>query len=175
MPGAWDSMWDTPLATTTQGREAAAPVPYPGTGNRIAPFPPTQSRIVPVPVATTQRPSGSIRVGRAVPLPTTPPTFPGARDTDYNPFRSLEDPAAEIPGDTPEVVKPSSPRYELFADTSDTGGNNDVVKDNKPPIVIAVFGQTGTGKTSFIKAVTGRDLQVGHSLTSCETHRLDLE
>ncbi|SMQ55269.1 unnamed protein product [Zymoseptoria tritici ST99CH_3D7] len=37
----------------------------------------------------------------------------------------------------------------------------------KPPIVIAVFGQTGTGKTSFIKAVTGKNLEIGHSLTSC--------
>lgn len=36
------------------------------------------------------------------------------------------------------------------------------------PIVIAVFGQTGTGKTSLIKAVTGEDLEIGHSLTSCK-------
>jgi ABC-type molybdate transport system ATPase subunit len=41
--------------------------------------------------------------------------------------------------------------------------------------VIAVFGQTGTGKTSFIKAVTGMDLEVGHNLASCKTYHLDLE
>lgn len=61
----------------------------------------------------------------------------------------------------------------MFADISDTVGNSDVAEEYKLPIVIAVFGQTGTGKTSFIKAVTGKDLQIGHSLTSCETHYLD--
>jgi polynucleotide 5'-kinase involved in rRNA processing len=39
----------------------------------------------------------------------------------------------------------------------------------KPPSVIAVFGQTGTGKTSFIKAATGdQALEIGHGLESCE-------
>jgi len=39
----------------------------------------------------------------------------------------------------------------------------------KDPIVIAVFGQTGTGKSSLIKAVTGdQEIQVGHGLTSCK-------
>jgi hypothetical protein len=45
----------------------------------------------------------------------------------------------------------------------------------KPPIVIAVFGQTGTGKTTFIKAVTGKDLAVGHNLTSCVSLHVFLE
>ncbi len=33
---------------------------------------------------------------------------------------------------------------------------------------IAVFGKTGTGKTSFIKSVTGADIKVGHELESSE-------
>jgi GTPase SAR1 family protein len=35
------------------------------------------------------------------------------------------------------------------------------------PIIIVVFGQTGAGKTSFIKAATGEDLKIGHDLSSC--------
>lgn len=60
----------------------------------------------------------------------------------------------------------NGPQSANFSDSSD---DDDTIEDNSPPIVIAVFGQTGTGKTSFIKAVTGKDLQVGHDLTSCKT------
>ena len=37
-----------------------------------------------------------------------------------------------------------------------------------PPVLIAVMGKTGTGKTSFINAITGGGLTVGHGLESCE-------
>jgi len=37
-----------------------------------------------------------------------------------------------------------------------------------PPVLIAVMGKTGTGKTSFVNAVTGRGLTVGHGLKACE-------
>lgn len=36
------------------------------------------------------------------------------------------------------------------------------------PILIAVFGKTGTGKTSFIQSVTGKEMKVGHGLESCK-------
>lgn len=39
----------------------------------------------------------------------------------------------------------------------------------KPEVFIAVMGKTGTGKTSFINAVTGNNLEVGHSLQACES------
>ncbi|KAH8807170.1 P-loop containing nucleoside triphosphate hydrolase protein [Xylogone sp. PMI_703] len=35
-------------------------------------------------------------------------------------------------------------------------------------ILIAVMGMTGAGKTSFIKDITGLDMEVGHSLQSCK-------
>jgi hypothetical protein len=35
-------------------------------------------------------------------------------------------------------------------------------------IVIAVFGLTGTGKSSFISKLTGKDVKIGHNLQSCE-------
>jgi ABC-type ATPase with predicted acetyltransferase domain len=34
-------------------------------------------------------------------------------------------------------------------------------------VFIAVSGQSGTGKTTFINEVTGKGLKVGHSLESC--------
>ncbi|PUU73233.1 P-loop containing nucleoside triphosphate hydrolase protein [Tuber borchii] len=36
-----------------------------------------------------------------------------------------------------------------------------------PPVLIAVMGKTGTGKTSFINAITEEGLKVGHGLDSC--------
>jgi len=41
-------------------------------------------------------------------------------------------------------------------------------KTPPPPVLIAVMGRTGTGKTSFVNAVTGRGLTVGHGLEACE-------
>jgi polynucleotide 5'-kinase involved in rRNA processing len=35
-----------------------------------------------------------------------------------------------------------------------------------PPVIIAVFGKTGTGKTTFVRNVTNADYEVGHGLTS---------
>ena len=37
-----------------------------------------------------------------------------------------------------------------------------------PPVLIAVMGKTGTGKTSFVNAITEKGLTVGHGLDSCE-------
>ena len=39
--------------------------------------------------------------------------------------------------------------------------------DMRPKIVIAVFGLTGTGKSSFISKLTGQELKIGHDLRSC--------
>ena len=36
-------------------------------------------------------------------------------------------------------------------------------------IVIAVFGLTGTGKSSFISTLTGQDVKIGHGLHSCKS------
>lgn len=41
-------------------------------------------------------------------------------------------------------------------------------------ILVAVFGQTGTGKSSFISKVAGRDVGVGHDLRSCKTEPLPI-
>ena len=44
------------------------------------------------------------------------------------------------------------------------------------PILIAVMGVTGAGKTTFVSRVTGEtDLEIGHGLRSCTAHRLTSE
>ena len=50
-------------------------------------------------------------------------------------------------------------------------GMNDLrhrVKPPPPPVLIAIMGKTGTGKTSFVNAITEKGLTVGHGLDSCE-------
>ena len=44
---------------------------------------------------------------------------------------------------------------------------NDDQPTSKNEILIAVFGMTGTGKTTFIEKVSGQKLNVGHNLRSC--------
>ena len=165
IPGAWNSLWESPVATT-QGREDDLTTAVQAMQGHIVPVPVAQ-------IATTQHRSGSLQEGylgpprHEVPLPPNLASSPCAtpvlktqatslqtRNEDYNP-----DPTA-------------SSRYALFADASNTERHSNIANGNKPPIVIAVFGQTGTGKTSFVKAVTGEDLKIGHSLTSCERHHL---
>lgn len=36
-----------------------------------------------------------------------------------------------------------------------------------PEVFISVIRRTGTGKSTFINQVTGKQLEVGHSLASC--------
>lgn len=76
--------------------------------------------------------------------------FAGGSPDDYDPNK----PAAELPAQ-------AVPRADLTEANIAQAGR-------AKPIIIAVFGQTGTGKTSFIKAVSGQNLEVGHSLTSCK-------
>jgi GTPase SAR1 family protein len=74
-------------------------------------------------------------------------------------------------------IKPSSNSIESRASMQPKAENN--VRDEsgestpgKPTaeneIFIAVMGAAGSGKSSFIKTVTGADVLVGHDLTSCE-------
>ncbi|KAG0649196.1 GTP-binding A [Hyphodiscus hymeniophilus] len=160
MPCAWDATWESPVPTT-QGRGVPVPAPMAHAPLLRVSVAATQGSSYEVPLPTTLDPR------RAVPIPTTQPPSHRSWDRDYNPFGFPAAPLAEVREDAPEMRQPSSTGYALFADSSNTGGNDAIHGDNKPPIVIAVFGQTGTGKTSFIKAVTGKDLQIGHSLTSC--------
>jgi hypothetical protein len=59
----------------------------------------------------------------------------------------------------PPPLPPPPPPYE---------GIEEPQSPKRPrPIIIALFGKTGTGKSSFIKGVTGQDLEIGHDLKSC--------
>ena len=77
-----------------------------------------------------------------------------------------------------------SPEYDEGSGTQGRGGEmagkigsafynkmNDLrhrVQPPPPPVLIAVMGKTGTGKTSFVNAITGGGLTIGHGLVSCE-------
>ncbi|KFZ02161.1 hypothetical protein V500_00399 [Pseudogymnoascus sp. VKM F-4518 (FW-2643)] len=173
-----------------QSRRAPPTPPPPQTRRTPPPPPPSQSRRVSAPslsqsrsespptplqsrpeypppfwqgrLATLSPPSQR----RHVSLPTTtqsrseypPPNWQGR-------LAPLSPPSSSHRVPLPATTRPGSD-YELFSDSSD-GGSGDAIDYQKKPIVVAVFGKTGTGKTSFINSVTGRDLKVGHGLTSC--------
>jgi putative ribosome biogenesis GTPase RsgA len=44
---------------------------------------------------------------------------------------------------------------------------SDMDKSSQGAILVAVMGQTGTGKSSFINKATGGSLKVGHRLEPC--------
>jgi hypothetical protein len=58
-----------------------------------------------------------------------------------------------------QVQLPSSEVAELRG--------NSYPKSPNDEILIAVFGMTGTGKTTFIEKVSGQKLKIGHNLRSC--------
>jgi flagellar biosynthesis GTPase FlhF len=43
-------------------------------------------------------------------------------------------------------------------------------RDFAQEILIAVFGMTGTGKTTLIEKISGQNLAIGHNLRSCKQH-----
>jgi hypothetical protein len=75
-----------------------------------------------------------------------------------------------IPGTavSSSILGPTSNRTieDSPATTSEEAGSTTTQKRPAPKL-IAVFGQTGTGKTSFIELATGQFLGVGHHLPSC--------
>jgi hypothetical protein len=58
------------------------------------------------------------------------------------------------------VQPPSEPL--VVGGSSSSSSTND-------EILIAVFGMTGTGKTTFIEKVSGQKLNIGHNLHSCSS------
>ena len=43
---------------------------------------------------------------------------------------------------------------------------------NGLPELVLVLGKTGAGKSTFIRAATGLDVEIGDSLKSCKTHKI---
>lgn len=155
---------------------------------RASPLFHLQNNYVPLPTETE---------GHGVPFPTTRlpvPEYDYFADNSHHPSEGPS-PSQSLPGSSPphlqhrHIPTPTTTQgryvplhttrspvseYEFFADISNYG-NGATAEDKKKPIVIAVFGKTGTGKTSFIKAVTGKDLKVGHGLTSCKAAYIKLQ
>jgi hypothetical protein len=90
-------------------------------------------------------------------------TFAGSSPSDFNSFEPL--PRAELPAEVHYDTEAKSKNDIKNGIVTDQVGEDN---KNKRPIIVAVFGQTGVGKTSFIKAVSGKDVRVGHDLNSCE-------
>lgn len=64
-----------------------------------------------------------------------------------------------------DIERPPGPWYQDACDVARSLKN---MHFPKPDVMIAVMGKTGTGKTSFINAVTGESMEVGHDLRACE-------
>ena len=85
------------------------------------------------------------------------------------PPRSPTQTMYQIPGAFPPTYPAPIPKSVSFdiPDASVASAQPSAVAEPNP-IIIAVFGKTGTGKTSFIQSVTGMEMRVGHGLESCE-------
>jgi hypothetical protein len=76
----------------------------------------------------------------------------------------------------PEPVSPSITGSDKATKTSTKDLVKPIARKKSKPgvtttsnkIVVAVFGLTGTGKSSFISRLTGQDVKIGHGLQSCE-------
>ena len=65
--------------------------------------------------------------------------------------------------ETAPIPIPGATTLEPTKDSAEASSSPDPPQD----IYIAVMGQTGTGKTSFIQDATGKMLKIGHDLWSC--------
>lgn len=130
--------------------EATKPIVSPTTRS-----PPTPTRTVNT--KTEKKPEAQI--------PSPPPVQKGA--TAATPQKSV------TAGVATETEKPDLPLEATTAATTDTADTTDTAGEaapppySPPPVYIAVIGQTGAGKTTFISEVTGKDLLIGHRLDSC--------
>ena len=117
-----------------------------------------------------------------------PGQFPEDMSQDTRDFRSQDKPEEqlpmELPGDVPPAfqLSPGKPpvrsksargRDTTKAATDDANAEprarskSGVPKAKSNPPIIAVFGMTGAGKSSFINTLSGQDVAVGHDLRSC--------
>jgi GTP-binding protein EngB required for normal cell division len=64
------------------------------------------------------------------------------------------------------------PTYEIIPECIASSSQDSTAKTASDSSVIAVFGMTGTGKSSFIRKLTGTEVKVGHGLHSCRSHVL---
>jgi flagellar biosynthesis GTPase FlhF len=121
-----------------------------------------------------------------------PTAFPNSLDTPTEPFHEEQFQVVELEANESECSRtnlkttlcfqPSSNfstghRPANLADQrsiqSTHGGRTEASQsDSAQEILIAVFGMTGTGKTTLIEKISGQNLAVGHNLRSCKQHNL---
>lgn len=77
---------------------------------------------------------------------------------------------ASIPGSWSRAEEPGNsdpPPYSEHGDAAQPAGTSLPSVPPHRPAMIAVMGPTGTGKSTFISKLAGRDMNIGHSLSSC--------
>ena len=83
-----------------------------------------------------------------------------------NPFRSAKSPQMKFPIRPPPVQ--TSPWEDVPEASSSRFQEVPVRRKNGNRVLIAVFGTTGTGKTTLIEKISGKKLNIGHDLRSCK-------
>jgi hypothetical protein len=98
------------------------------------------------------------------------------RAVDLDDLPSLSSMSAASPKlvDQPNVSNQANEEAEVVSSAPNSAPNKPITQVNDAPpytavgeAFIAVMGQTGTGKSSFINHATGSHLQVGHTLEAC--------
>ena len=91
-------------------------------------------------------------------------------------------PAFQLPtgpsrGRTPNATKkpPSSTAATVGSSTLRVPPKSAASKDGPAPVIVAVFGMTGAGKSTFVGKVSGRAVTVGHSQHSCTSEVEEVE
>jgi flagellar biosynthesis GTPase FlhF len=94
----------------------------------------------------------------------------------YERRRAERDRVSRIRNAAPAPSDPRSERAPAFEAQTETLEQVSVPEVRRPPprstdrAMIAVFGMTGTGKTTLIQTLSGKRLKVGHGLQSCKIH-----
>lgn len=146
IPGAWNDSWDSP-DPAIHGLDASIPFEE-------------SPHFTPVHDGFYEYYEALLSIDE-VPPPYIPRTKATHESNTNNPSVPRRDSGYE------DIESSPTTDWTHILEYLNSSDDNDTVQDKSPPIVIAVFGQTGTGKTSLIKAVTGENLQVGHNLASC--------
>jgi hypothetical protein len=106
--------------------------------------------------------------------------IPSATDISF--FSTSKTPQESTWSTTQQIRLPSSSSTQVYQGTHAQSESHSVPRDTSLPttppmndgrlIMIAVLGQTGAGKPSFIRAATDdEDLEIGHGLDSCKIHQ----
>ena len=94
--------------------------------------------------------------------------FKSGNQGDSRPKTSSTVKPASTSSRVDNVNESSPPPYTVQEKRWDAAEESLPSTHDEPPTVIAVMGPTGTGKTTFISKLAGREMNIGHNLSSCK-------